>query len=432
MSKFDTKKFLFLFCFVMVFLIFSLPVHGLSISELKDLIDKKRIEKERLEEENKKLEAQIEETNKAAQSLSNAVKVLDTTQKKLQNDIKVTQNNISSTELTIQKLGVEIIDKKSQIENNVSAIAESIRALEREESSSLIEVFLNNETLSSLWDKIETLRQFENSISNKTSELLALKGELENKKSDNETQKSKLVGLKSELSDREVIVKENKKSKTVLLTETQSKEAEYRAQLQRNIELGKQFEDELFQYESELKVKIDPSQLPSEGNVLNWPLEKITLTQRFGATVDAKRLYVSGTHNGVDFRASVGTTVMSVFRGIVKGIGNTDDQPGCYSYGRWVLIEHPNGLSSLYAHLSSIKVSPGQTVSTGDLIGYSGGQPGTSGAGFSTGPHLHLTIYASQAVNIKKYDNSKFCKNVSIPIAPANGYLDPLEYLPKL
>ena len=48
------------------------------------------------------------------------------------------------------------------------------------------------------------------------------------------------------------------------------------------------------------------------------------MTQLFGKTVDSKRLYVSGTHDGVDFRASVGTPVMAMADGMVLGIGNTD------------------------------------------------------------------------------------------------------------
>jgi murein DD-endopeptidase MepM/ murein hydrolase activator NlpD len=140
----------------------------------------------------------------------------------------------------------------------------------------------------------------------------------------------------------------------------------------------------------------------------------------------------SGTHNGVDFKASVGTPVKAVLGGIVKGTGNTDDQAGCYSYGRWVLIEHPNGLSSLYAHLSQSRVSQGQSISTGEVLGYSGGQPGVFGSGYSTGPHLHLGLYASQGVEVKQYTQSLFCKKVFIPVASANAYLDPLAYLPAL
>ena len=110
----------------------------------------------------------------------------------------------------------------------------------------------------------------------------------------------------------------------------------------------------------------------------------------------------------------------------MKGVGDTDVIPKCYSYGKWVLIEHQNGLSSLYAHLSRIKASAGQEINTGDLVGYSGN------SGYSTGPHLHFTVYASQGVEIKRLGDIKKitkCAEARIPIAPLEAYLDPLDYL---
>ncbi len=406
---------------------------ALSIDELKEQIENTRREKEKLEEENRKLEIQIEETNRQAKTLQNAVTVLDTTQKKLQNDLKVTQTKISGTALTIEQLGIEIENTEEKIIQRKSAIGETLRNLQDADNRSILHAFLQYDKASDLWNNIETLKRFQETVRQNTIELSKLKNTLEDKKSQNETKKVQLTGLKEELSDKKVIVEQNKKAKSTLLVQTKSKEAEYKEMLARNIELGKKFEQELFNFENQLKVAIDPSQLPSQKTgVLLWPLDSVFITQRFGKTVDSKRLYVSGTHNGVDFRASVGTAVKAVLGGTIKGIGNTDDQPGCYSYGRWVLIEHPNGLSSLYAHLSGAKVATGQTVMAGQVIGYSGGQPGVPGSGYSTGPHLHLGLYASQGVKVQKYTQSNFCKLVSIPVASANAYLDPLAYLPML
>jgi murein DD-endopeptidase MepM/ murein hydrolase activator NlpD len=118
--------------------------------------------------------------------------------------------------------------------------------------------------------------------------------------------------------------------------------------------------------------------------------------------------------------------------GVVKAMGNTDDQKGCYSYGRWILIEHDNGLSSIYGHLSAAIVSEGQIVTTGQVIGYSGGAPGAYGSGYSTGPHLHFGLFATAGVQVSRYTSSINCKGVSIPIANPQDYLDPLAYLPKL
>ena len=62
------------------------------------------------------------------------------------------------------------------------------------------------------------------------------------------------------------------------------------------------------------------------------------------------------------------------------------------AYGYHVVINHGNGLSSLYGHMCRYVVSPGQYVTQGEVIGYVGS------TGWSTGPHLHLTMYYNGAL----------------------------------
>ena len=116
--------------------------------------------------------------------------------------------------------------------------------------------------------------------------------------------------------------------------------------------------------------------------------------------------------------------------GTIIGTGDTDLTCSGASYGRWVLIRHNNGLSSLYAHLSIIRASEGQVVKTGDVIGLSGGFPGAVGAGYSTGPHLHVSVYASAGVKVDRLP-SKTCggRTFTLPLAALNAYLDPMDYM---
>jgi murein DD-endopeptidase MepM/ murein hydrolase activator NlpD len=202
----------------------------------------------------------------------------------------------------------------------------------------------------------------------------------------------------------------------------------------------------MLELESQLRIIIDPSSIPPYGKgILRWPFSNNQMqgctaykkslgninciTQYFGNTPFATKnpqVYSGGGHNGVDFRSSIGTKIQAALTGTIMGTGNTDSQRGCYSYGKWILVKHNNGLSTLYAHLSYISVRKGQNVSTGDVIGFSGN------TGYSTGPHLHFTVYASQGVEIKRLGDVKKitnCGNVSIPIAPLDAYLNPLSYL---
>ncbi|MFD5769852.1 peptidoglycan DD-metalloendopeptidase family protein [Streptomyces sp. NPDC127049] len=94
-------------------------------------------------------------------------------------------------------------------------------------------------------------------------------------------------------------------------------------------------------------------------------------------------MWSSGYHTGADFIASSGTTVRAVGAGTVVSAGWSG------AYGNEVVIQHADGNYSQYAHLSSLAVSSGQSVSGGQQIGLSGS------TGNSTGPHLHFEIRTS-------------------------------------
>ncbi|MFE6815001.1 peptidoglycan DD-metalloendopeptidase family protein [Streptomyces sp. NPDC057677] len=94
----------------------------------------------------------------------------------------------------------------------------------------------------------------------------------------------------------------------------------------------------------------------------------------------AGSMWSSGYHTGVDFMASTGTKIVAVGPGTVYSAGDGG------AYGNQVVIQHADGTFSQYAHLSSISVSAGQTVSGGEQIGLSGA------TGNVTGPHLHFEI----------------------------------------
>ncbi len=398
-------------------------VFSQSVDELKKNIENHSEKIKQLDEEIKKYEKQIENTGAEAKTLQGAINTLDVSQKKITTEIKKTETNIDKTNLVIQDLGNEIVSIQSKIGSNTEAIKRSINELYQADDTTLIENILSDKSLADILDQYETINRFQDSIRTKTVELESYQTDLSVKKNATEGEKKKLVSLKSELGDQNQVLSNTKKEKSTLLSATKNKEAEYKKILADRQAQKEKFEKELFDFESALKRAIDPNSFPTgKKGILAYPLDSIFVTQAFGRTVDAKRLYVSGTHNGVDFRASRGTPIKSALDGVVLGTGNTDAQSGCYSYGKWVLIKHPNGLSSLYAHLDLIKVSAGQSVKTSEIIGYSGQ------TGYATGPHLHFTLYASQGVEIQRYSSSKNCKNVDIPIASSNAYLDPMLY----
>lgn len=415
---------------------FLLPtsISAANSAELNRQIEQVRRDKEALLVEQQKLQAELEKVNAQSQSLGTAVKSLDTTRKKLAADIKVTQSKINSTNLNIRSLENTMADKERQIETHHSAIGLALQVLSDYDSHSLILDVLSSGKLSDLWQDKGRLEDLNARLDKEVDNLRETKAVLGEEKKKKEEDKQKILGFQAELLGQKSVVEESKKAKERLLAETKSKEAAYQELIKENIARQQESENDLYRLEQELRITLDPSLFPeARHNILSWPLNSIYITGRFGRA-DCK-IYAGSDcfHNGTDFRASMSTPVKAMLSGTVEGTGNTDRQKECYSYGRWILVKHDNGLSSIYTHLSASLVKAGQRVETGQVIGLSGGVPGMDGSGYSKGQHLHVGLLASQGVQIRQFVTSAGCKNVFVPIASGReSYLNPLAYLPSL
>lgn len=419
---------LFILSAVSVFIFVAsehLPLRAASIDELRAKIAERNESIKALEDEIAGYQADLNKVGKETKSLQSAIRIIDLQQRKLSTDIKLTENRVVATDLTIKELSSDISDKGELIDVNIDAMGNAMRELYKLESTSLLIILLKHRTLSELWDGIENLQRFEVEVRSELMRVQELKIDLEAQKRKTEAKKRELTALRSRLSDQKQILNSNRSQKNRLLSSTKNKESEYKKLLSQKVALRNSFERELLEFESQLRYEIDPTRLPPVGSgVLSWPLDKVRITQKFGDTAFAKTgAYGGKGHNGIDFAASVGTPLRAALSGVIKGTGDTDTVCRGASYGKWVLIEHSNGLSTLYAHLSLIKVSKGQEVSTGQVIGYAGN------TGYATGPHLHFTVYATQGVRVMDR-KSAVCKGTyTMPIADLKAYLDPRKYL---
>lgn len=420
-------KKLSLFALLICLLIPNSLVFGATPEELKAQIEEKNNQIKKLDDEIKQTNIELNNTGIQKVTLQSTIKTLDLTQRKINTDLSLTQVKITKTQLTIEQLQNEIDIATKNIATNKTALGNMIKIMNVNDSQSLVLNVLSSDNISNIWKDLDNIQNIQEQIKLKSDQLRTLTDELETKQGKTKVQKTELVGLKQDLTGKKLAVVETKQEKATLLAQTKNKEQAYKDLIKAKEILKAQFEKDLYDYESQLNIEIDIAGYPkAKHGIISWPLDKVIITQEFGKTVAAKKLYTSGSHNGVDFGASVGTRVKSVLGGVVVGTGNTDIYPGCYSFGKWVMVDHQNGLSTIYGHLSAILVTKGIKVSTGDILGYSGN------TGYTTGPHLHLSLYATQGVRIEQYVNSRGCKQAIIPLADIKAYLDPLAYLPNL
>ncbi len=399
-----------------------------TATELQEQINNHSSTIQQLEEEIKQYQAELGKTSAEAKTLQNTVQTLDINSKRLSTDIKLTETKIEKTNLSIQQLGLDITDKQKKINKDVVVIGQMIAALDESDDLSLLEILLSYPDISTFLTQVETINQLQTNVRKHLDELRELKEELTVNKTATEQKKSELEGLKGQLGEQKTSVEINKQAKATLLSETKSKESSYKQLIADKVAKKKAFEQELSQYESQLKRIIDPKSIPTaKSGVLAWPTSSQKVTQYFGHTEFSKTVsvYNGSGHNGIDIGIPIGTPIKSAASGVVKGTGNTDSACSGASYGMWVLVEHTNGLSTLYGHLSQIKVSSGQQVAEGDLLGYSGM------TGYATGPHLHFTVFASGGVAIQSMPSSS-CKGAiyTLPRVTEQGAtLNPMNYL---
>ena len=138
----------------------------------------------------------------------------------------------------------------------------------------------------------------------------------------------------------------------------------------------------------------DGTRVPTD--TLQWPLPVAgTITSQFGHRVDPITGEVS-SHTGTDIACAEGTPILAAADGTVTVANGLDSWGG--SYGYYIQIDHGGGLETLYAHCSSICVTTGQQVQTGQVIGYVGH------TGRATGNHLHLEVL----INKTRADSMSF------------------------
>lgn len=405
-----------------------------TVEQIKDIlkskIQSKNDEIERLEREITTYQGELRDVSSQASSLSQAVSELDITSKKLRAELKVTQAKIDRVNLDLESLGDKISSATEDIGDGKDSLGALMRRVHQSDDSTLIEVLLEAPSVAAPVNALENYSRLTGGVTEAINHLTVSKTNLESTRKSVQQKRKELTDLKNELTDQAKLIADTAKEKQSILTVTKNRESNYMILLADKQKQKEEFEQEISSYEAALKLAVDPSKLPKvSAGVLQWPLDSVVVTQHFGQTEFATRNpqgYNGLGHNGIDLRAAIGTPIKASSNGTVIGVGNTGLIRGCYSYGKWVMIKHPNGLSTLYAHMSLQKVVVGEQVFTGQLIGYSGN------TGYTTGPHLHFGVYATEGVRITAISSSTRCKGAIIPTADYKAYLNPLSYLPEI
>ncbi len=412
------KGILFLF---FILLSLSATVRGAEIpADLKKAIDEKN--KAWLEVQQKLQDAQkdLDITADKGKQLQTEIKKTDKQINYLNLSIKGSELNIGKLGLEVQSIGYDIAKIRNQIDIQKAGIQQFLKELQIQDNEDPVITFLKNKSLSASMDEFRSITDLSERLSIEVTHLQKLNADLSDNLDQTSRKKATIVQENKNLKNRKVIIAEEKQNKQQLLSVTKNQEKNYQV-LVTNLEKQQlEIALEINQLDEELRRTIDPNLLPSSrSGVLGAPVDSGRLTHSYGFT-DFTRRYYTGSmkglhHNGLDFGKYLGAEILAAEGGIVVAVGNQDKY--CYrgAYGKFIVIKHTNGLTTLYGHLSGQIVQTGQEVTRGQAIGYMGS------TGRSTGPHLHFTVFASSTFLMKQ---SRSCGPM-----PAGGDLNPAQYL---
>ena len=401
-----------------------------TAADIQRQIDDQNSQLTAINKEIAQYQTQLNATSAKKKTLQNKLNEILISLKKTAASITATRAKLTTTQLQLQQLANTISDTQTQINQNKSGLGESIRLMNIADAQPLAVQILGAEDISNAWREVDRTESIQDAVKGHIETLGVQEATLTQTKVAVDKKKQTLVEQQNTLVAEQGSIAATKKAQDELLAQTKAKESEYQALLKKKKAQQASMEAALGDLNAKFQVAVKASQITPAGvGILQWPVDNVRITQYFGNTPFAASGAYSGKgHNGIDLGMPIGTPLHAALSGTVLGTGNTDAIKGCYSFGKWVLIKHANGLDTMYAHLSQINVSQGQEVKTGDLIGYSGE------TGYATGPHLHFGVYVSSATQIiqlsQATNKATPCANAVMPVAPLSGYLNPLNYLP--
>ncbi len=383
------------FCFWNFTPVFSVDGVGGNVEKvisLKKQITAKKQKIAQLEQSIADFKKKIQEKNLEAVSLKNQIGILDARVSEIATDIEATNEKLDVLHLQISETELTIAQKEQQIDRQKSIVGELIRSLHEQDGKNYIEIAASHESFSDFYNQIHSTKTIEQDLGRTMRGLRLAKEELETQKKDLEGQKKEYTLVAEDLQNKKQDLVEQTSGKQELLTEAQSSQFKYYTLLSNLKAQYHQVENEILGIERMVRKKLEKSKkvdenISSESGPLLWPTPSHYITATFhDPSYPFRHVF---EHSGLDIRASQGTPLRASGSGYVARAKKCT-LASCYSY---ILIVHDGGISTLYGHLSKIAVNEDQFVARGDVIGYSGGTPGTAGAGpFVTGAHLHFEV----------------------------------------
>lgn len=411
--------------------ILSVTHFSYAADDVDELKFKKNQLQEKLDSLNKQIknyQGQIDTTRKQQASLKNEISIYDNQIKSTELQIQANQTRIDDANLQINELQKQIDRRVAEIQDNKNLLRELIVELNELGNDSFVQLALGTADFSNFLDELEYTNSLQDKIYQIVQNIKAVKAKLVGQQDDLKLQLKKLEGLKEELHNTEAALVAQQNDKQNLLDKTRGVEKNYQKLLTTSQNQEKDLQEEIEDLDARVRAKLGAKTVTAKKGSLVSPMKGI-LTQGYGKTGFTALGY--NFHNGLDIAAPARTPIYAAADGTVSGCNSSNA-----SYGNWCSVKHnlqtTNGtmcIITLYAHMSSYKVSSGQAVKQGDLIGYEGNTGNTTRLlyGPERGYHIHFTVFDCEGYGVAAGKYASTYGPYSVPY----GYTyNPKDFLP--
>ena len=390
------------------------PAGAASSSSIQNQIDELEQQQSDIQSRQDELEADIAAKEEQTQGVVAQKADLD-------QQIELTQEEIDNQTALIQQYNLLIAEKQSELDASLEEQAqlneqyqERLRAMEENGDVSYWSILFKADSFSDLLDRIDMIQEIASADQEMLQQLEEVAQRISDERADLETQREALEQTQAELDAAQAELEQKRDESDALIQQLVSDKATLEAEAEEIAALEESLIAQIAAKEQEYNNALAAEEAAQNnnnsgngGNTGGTGSGGAPSSSGFALPLPAGSYYIScpygyrthpvtgkpnNFHTGVDMAAPAGTPIYATKSGTVTGAGYNS------AYGNNVVINHGDGFSSLYGHMTRYVVSVGQQVSQGQLIGYVGS------TGISTGNHLHFTIFYNGAtVNPMNY-----------------------------
>ena len=384
------------------------PVRAAQSQKILTELQKLREEQSGIQKKRTALSAEIAENKKQTQSVVEQKSDID-------RQIELSNETIDNYNAQIQQYSLLIAEKQKELDEaelHETQLQEQykarLRSMEETGTVSYWSILFKASSFSDLLDRVDMIHEIAKSDQLMMKKLSEATEAVQQSREELEQEQQQMQTARDELAAQEAQLEMQRAEADALLLqiaeECEKMTAEYQGYLAQEDALSKQvakaekdYYQALAKEEAARLAELNkqnnyvPANKDSSGFLYPLPY-RVAITDSYGYRTHPVTGKKTTWHNGVDLAAGAGTAIYATKSGTVTTALRSD------IWGNYVVINHGDGFSSLYAHMQGLIVKAGDYVRQGQTIGYVGS------TGLSTGPHLHFTIYYNGAdVNPMSY-----------------------------